>query len=137
MDKVTVSRDELLSVLQQNREQHLKEYQEAVEGHKIEAAERLEEVKAKIAEQEQALAAGKVIGAVGHWVNLKVPESHERDYNRAIKMVEMSVHSQIELDEERFTELVMDEWGWKSNFTASNENYIGKFRATGLAKGLG
>ena len=55
--------------------------------------------------------------------DLPVPHDHTAEYDRAIKMVEMSVDENLELTEQEFAMLVMDDWGWKQQFTASNSRY--------------
>ena len=55
--------------------------------------------------------------------DLPVPHDHSAEYDRAIKMVEMSVDENLELTEPEFAQLVMDDWGWKQQFTASNSRY--------------
>jgi len=51
------------------------------------------------------------------------PVSYEDNYNRAIRMLELSVEEQIELEEQIFNQLVLDEWHWKQMFTSMNATY--------------
>lgn len=48
-------------------------------------------------------------------------ESHEGEYKKVIRMVEMSVDDEITLDSRSFDQYVMDNWAWKSalDFTKS------------------
>jgi hypothetical protein len=54
---------------------------------------------------------------------LPEPQDHTIDYDRVIKMLEMSVDSLIELDEGAFDQYVMDNWSWKGDALATNEMY--------------
>ena len=38
--------------------------------------------------------------------------------------LELEVEDTVTLDERRFDQLVMDNWGWKASFTASNTPYL-------------
>ena len=115
MENVKVKKQEVLETIKKNREQHRKIFLEAVDGYKAKCVELLE-MKLK------AIKNGWV-GAVS--VSLPVPEDHTKDYDRAIKMLEMSVDDVIEMDEDSFTQFVMDDWHWKRNFLVSNSAYSG------------
>jgi hypothetical protein len=123
MRKVVVEKEQLLAILKTNRTSHVVAYEEAVKGYKIEALARLDSVNLKIKEQINSLKQGEFLSHLGFMITVPVPESHEDDYNRAIKMVEMSVDATLEIDEQRFDELVMDNWSWKDKFIASNSSY--------------
>ena len=45
------------------------------------------------------------------------------NYTRAIRMLELSVEDVIEIEEHIFNQLVLDEWGWKQQFTAMSALY--------------
>ena len=51
------------------------------------------------------------------------PVSYESSYARAIRMLELSVDTEIELELHDFDQLVQDEWQWKQAFTTSNSTY--------------
>lgn len=53
----------------------------------------------------------------------KPPVSHLRDYDRLIKMIELTDEEHIELTEQEFDQYVNDEWSWKQNFMLSNSKY--------------
>ena len=38
-------------------------------------------------------------------------------------MLEMSVDDEIELTEEEFSNIILDDWNWKRNFARLNSNY--------------
>ena len=51
------------------------------------------------------------------------PQSYEAEYTRAMRMLELSVDDTIEVEQDVFNQLVLDEWHWKMSFTASNTMY--------------
>ncbi|MBY6093828.1 hypothetical protein [Ferrimonas balearica] len=115
MQTVKIKRTELLSVLEENREKHLKDHAELLEL-------RLTEQRTKL---EACLA----------WMNAHpgehrdfqishpVPKSHEHDYNRAIKMVSMEIRDEVELSLMEFDQLVMDRWAWQDDFLRTKTLY--------------
>lgn len=113
MKKVNVHKDNLLEELQTNRENHREIYEEALEGYK-------DKVRAELENYLQRVENGDVLSIR---VNLPRPEDHTDDYDRAIKMVQMSVDDELELTENEFAQYVMDDWGWKQSFTASTAMY--------------
>lgn len=113
MDRVTVKKDALLEALRTNREAHQGIFDEAVEGYQQEAERRL---KAHLKE----VRSGKMKQVA---VFLDVPVNHTKDYDRIIKMVEMSVDDEIVLTQQNFSAFVMDDWTWKQQFLTSNSTY--------------
>lgn len=51
------------------------------------------------------------------------PQDQTRDYDRAIRMMEMSQDEVVELEEHDFAQYVLDDWSWKRQFLLSNSNY--------------
>lgn len=51
------------------------------------------------------------------------PHSYETSYTKAIRMLELSVEETIDVEENIFNQLVLDEWAWKHSFSASNASY--------------
>lgn len=113
MRTVRISKGDLVSTLIINRNAHETEYKKAVEGYCVKMVEFLKE---KVS-----------ILATGNPVDVSIsdfpPESHADDYNRALKMLEMSVDETIELTESEFRQLVEDNWSWQANFKAASMKY--------------
>lgn len=57
-------------------------------------------------------------------IGLTQPTEQTKDYDQAIKMLEMSVDDTISLDSASFSQLVMNRWHWSGNFSASNKAYV-------------
>jgi hypothetical protein len=118
MKEVTVNKQELLTILRQNRADHRAIFEEALDGF-ARTAERL------LQQRLDLLRAGQRRTVQ---VILPVPEDHTTDYDRAIKMVEMSVGDTLTLAERDFAQYVMDDWGWQREFIS---NSYGSTRASG------
>lgn len=116
MDNVTVDRLELIAKLQENLKVHTQDYKDA---HSAWLEQAIEHHKAQVASLEED-------GVLLQEGLPRAPENHEKDYNVALQMLEMSVEENVTLENHQFRELVMDEWHWKGNFAASVTRYTGK-----------
>ena len=116
MRNVKINKVELLDIVRANKEKHIKEFNEAVEDYKKAAV--------KIATENLALANS---GDVEKIAKIKAmpskPVTYEDSYTRAIRMLELSVEDVIEVEEDIFNQLVLDEWQWKNMFTATGALY--------------
>jgi hypothetical protein len=116
MNAVKINRIELLGIVRENKEKHVKEYIESVEDYKKAAL--------KIAEANLALVqTGDLDKIAKIHTQPQKPVSYETSYTRAIRMLELSVEDVIEVEEDVFNQLVLDEWAWKNMFTASASLY--------------
>ena len=117
MNKVIVKVDALKQKLIENREAHRALYEKAVEGYLVEARRQVVDLLAKI----DSHPARDALPSVSLW--LDIPEDHTSDYDQVISMLEMTVHDEVELSNSEFAQYVMDNWGWKKQWTASNAGY--------------
>jgi predicted nucleic acid-binding OB-fold protein len=116
MNAIKMNRLELLEIVKANKEKHVTEFVESVEDYKnlvLKIAQANVKL-AKTADLEQF----KSIKAMP-----STPVSYEDSYRRAIRMLELSVDEIIEVEEDVFNQLVLDEWSWKRSFTASTMSY--------------
>ena len=116
MNAIKMKRLELLSIVLSNKEKHIAEFKEAIKDYKllvIQTAE-LNLALAKTNDLEDF----KKIKSLPH-----APISYEDSYRRAIRMLELSIEDVIEVEEDVFNQLVLDEWSWKHSFAASNATY--------------
>lgn len=114
--QITVSRADLLNALRDNREKHVAEYKEAEFAFR----------ETLIAKLKESLAAVEVHGEDPrkHMVlSLDIPQSHQRDYDIAIRMLEMSRDETITIDETKYLQYVEDDWNWKAHFAATTQVY--------------
>ena len=116
MRSVMVNKTELMKVLQDNKKKHVKDFEESVKDYKKAAL--------KVAKEHVELAK---TGDLDQIAKIRAmpnrPASYEDSYNRAIRMMEMSIDENIELEEQVFNQLVLDEWSWKNSFVATGALY--------------
>lgn len=113
MDSVNIKRTELLQTLTTNRNAHRKIFLEAQAGYR----------KMAIRELDAFLSQAKTGARIQRSLTLVEPVDQTKEYDRAIRMLEMSVDETISLSEQDFQCYVMDEWRWKGQFTSSNIGY--------------
>lgn len=116
MPKVNVNRVELLGILRKNKAQHREVFEEAVEGYRVKMIKYLETMLDDV----------KKCKKVDHYIRLPLPEDQTKEYDRAIKMFEMSVDENVALDDLDFRQLVMDDWDWREKFINTNSMYSTK-----------
>lgn len=117
--KTKIEKKKLVDVLTKNRETHRDIFLDAQKGYRI----RL------IAEFEKRLELAKNNKPVDTYLHLTPPVDQTKDYDRAIKMCEMSTDEVVELGEEDFTQFVMDQWDWTRQWKNSNSAYSNKVTA--------
>lgn len=107
--KTLVDKDKLVTIVQNNRDNHRNLFEEAVEGYQKRARNELDKF------------INRLVGGdpVRISVHMSPPEDHTDDYNRALRMLELDTRSEIELDEEDAAQFLMDDWGWTNNFAES------------------
>jgi hypothetical protein len=114
--KITVKKTELLLALVKNREGHRAEFLEAQHGFR----------EAVIAELDKMLADARDLKPIRLTVSLPTPEDHTKDYDRVIRMLEMSVAEEIQISEQQFSWYVLNEWGWIQRASVTNSMYTKK-----------
>lgn len=112
MDNIKVNKIELLNIVRKNREDHAKDYSEAMDTYRQEAIKAIE----------RQLEAAKS-GDIRHSIEIVKPREFLKDYDRAITMVRMSVDDKIELSYQDFDQWVMNNWTWQESFRNSTGLY--------------
>lgn len=115
MEKIKVKRNDLVSILKKNREKHVNEYKEAVRQFRLRAVVALKK------ELDKAQNGKKFETNL----SMSRPTSHEKDYDLAIRMLEMTVEDVIVVDYHDFNNFVNDEWSWKPSFNNSAYGFSG------------
>ena len=113
METVKVNKLELLAIIKENRANHRQVFLEALEGYKKKCIELLEQHLAN-------LRTGKVYHVS---IALPEPQEHTKDYDRVIRMLELSVDDVVEIAQDQFAQYVMDDWAWKNQFTSTTSMY--------------
>lgn len=116
MHAIKMKRLELLEIVRANKEKHIAEFTESVEDYK-KLVLQIAQGNLKLAKTEDLDAFKKMKPTPS------APVSYEDSYKRAIRMLELSVEEIIEVEEDVFNQLVLDEWSWKRSFTASTMSY--------------
>ncbi len=125
MNAIKMNRLELLNIVRANLEKHKAEYIESVNDHAV-AMKLIAAENVKIAKKnanllhDGATDLSKLLPSK-QW--LAAPTSYANDYARAIRMLELSVEEVIDVEEDIFNQLVLDEWGWKHKFVAASGLY--------------
>lgn len=116
MKAVKIDKAELLGIVKENKEKHIADFAEAEEDYK--------EVVLKVCSENVKLA---TTGNLKDFEKIqgvpRAPDSYENDYTRAIRMLELSVEDTIEVEQDIFNQLVLDEWSWKTSFSMTNATY--------------
>lgn len=138
---VQVDREELIEALQRNREQHIRDYEEAMAGYKAalltkvdnafnEAGQQIEKMREKVRQRLSALTDADIPKQRDSFtiideirVEMKVPRSYASEYDAAIDMAIWDVRETLELTYAEFTCFVRDQWDWKSGFEAVSMLY--------------
>lgn len=116
MNSIKIDRFQLLGIVKENQTTHIAEYLESVEDYKAAAL--------KLAQENLKLAKTGDLSSIAKIRSLpQKPVSYESNYTRAIRMLELSVEDVIDIEEDVFNQLVLDEWSWKQSFAVSNSLY--------------
>lgn len=116
MNAIKMKRLELLEIVKANQIKHIAEYNETVADYKL--------LVLKIAKNNLALVKGGDLEQIAKVKNFPAkPVSYEDSYYRAIRMLELSIEEVIEVEEDVFNQLVLDEWHWKHSFTTMSSTY--------------
>lgn len=113
--KVKVEKKKLLEKIRLNKENHVKNYAEAVIAYKKEAL-------IQLAEQTKRVEAGKLDAKL----NLVTPIDSREEYDKLILMFEMEVEKIVELDQQEFNQYVHDETDFAISAKFSNATYLNR-----------
>lgn len=113
MNIIRMNKTSLLKKVKANREDHKKDYEEAVIGHR----------KAVIELLELNLKTAKNGGLLVTHISLPIPITKVNEYDRAIAMFENSVDTIIELSTYEFDCYMLDNWDWKAQTMFTNSTY--------------
>lgn len=116
MQKVKIKTAALLEAVVANRETHTAQFKQAFEEYRRQLILKLE------AMAQQVKDGGEAESRV---TDLPEPQDHTAEYDKVIRMLQMSADDVVELDvPHEFDCYVMDNWAWKKAFSASNSRYL-------------
>lgn len=111
-----IEKNKLLSILETNREKHIKDYNEALEGWFLALEKAVIAFSNRIAER-----ANVQVSYLNSCADK--PISYETSYDEVISILKMTEDTVIELSGEDFHKLVSDKWDWKSSFISNSTKY--------------
>jgi len=114
MKNIKAKKTEVLEILKKNRALHEEIFIEAQKVYREEVIRQLDE----------ALKNAREGRGFPGYLEIKTPENHTKDYDRVIRMLELSVEDTIELAENEVQIYVMDQWTWSHQWAASNSRYL-------------
>jgi len=106
----------LLEVVQKNRDTHRSTFEKAMESYR----------KLAIAELERGIDDAKAGRKIMRGLSLVEPMDQTKDYDRVLSMLNMTSDENIELDEQKYAQYILDQWSWKAQFDATNSRYLGQ-----------
>lgn len=116
MNAIKIDRVQLLGIVTENQKNHIAAYEESVADYKAGVL--------KLMASNLKLAKTGDLEQIAKIKNIPAkPISYEQNYSRAIRMLQLSVEEVIEVEEDVFNQLVLDEWAWKTNFVAAGSLY--------------
>lgn len=115
MNNVKVKKGELLDALENNLEKHQADVSEALAARRGEMTDYFQKALERL-ETDGEYQPRELI-------KFPLPKDNSDDYKRAIRMVRMTVDEVIELTEDQFDKLVMDNWHWKQELLNTTSLY--------------
>ena len=110
-----VKKHELLDVLKSNLDKHTNDVGELLELRREEMQEYFSVNLQKMEKDSEYNPEENI--------NFRMPVDSSKDYKKAIRMIEMTQDEVIELNEEQFDRLVMDNWDWKEQLVLTSSMY--------------
>ena len=160
LQKIKVSRENVLNIVQDNKEKHDLILKGAIEGYWMDAEsflkktekeivdginknhknqlkqlrkvrkESLKALKTNIKKDFEAVAKRDRTKGFTYWQG-KYPEDHGDDYLGTIRRLELSVDNEIELETNEFDSYIRNKWTWRDQFLSANKGYVTSYCGTG------
>ena len=121
--QIEVKKEDLISKIKANKENHIKEYNEAVEAYKIEAKKQLKNQLKELAN-----------GSLSVKVQLTSPVNQAEEYDKLITMFGWEIKDEVVLSQGEFNEYVLDETSFSIQAKFANSFYSSS-NVAGRAKG--
>ena len=128
MSRINVKREDLIKVLNTNRDKHQQEYDEAYAGYLQLCIEALEEKIVVVNDAAKALKDGPEETFDMYFNDLmQAPENHVQDYQDVIDMLELSEDTKLSVGMEEYKKYYKNDWTWSRSWELSNKMYVDKF----------
>lgn len=113
---INLSKAALIAKIKENKENHIKDYKEAVEAYKLEAKEQLEKQLKELGE-----------GSLDIKLDLIKPVDRTKEYDKVVEMFEWENNSNVDLTQQEFTMYVQDQEPSAVHARMLNASYKAKF----------
>jgi len=153
LQQIKVAREEILSIVKENKKKHDDILKDSIEGYWLEAEKTLKryekdtlyhaeknhkeqlkkmrkslrdkkkEVREQVKKELEFVEKRKKDAAFVYMRN-KYPENHSDDYIGTIRRLELCVDKEVELDVVEFDKYVRNKWEWRDSFITSNSGYV-------------
>ena len=135
---IELDRKDLLAKLRENKEKHIREYDEAIAAYKDVAKEKLnkalEKARHRLEKNHQEMIkriddfdveelSDYLVLVNEETVQLVKPRNYADKYDAAIDMVSWDVRDTLELSQSEFQCFVRDKWDWSDNFLKMSAMY--------------
>ncbi|MBE7465627.1 MAG: hypothetical protein HS116_19305 [Planctomycetes bacterium] len=107
-------RVDILRAVTVNRATHAKKYEVARAKYMKALTEKLKRMLGQVVEGQDVVLN----------IPLRKPVEFLKEYDQAIRMLELTCDEDIELDGTTFARLVLDDWPWKEDFASSTGSYL-------------
>ena len=126
MDKVKVNKEDLISILKTNRDQHGKDYNDAVGGYLMTVEAELKKTLRKVRKGEEFDL---------YFRDLSKPDSHVKEYNDVIDMLSVSKDDDVNISMEDYLKYYKNEWNWCVSWSSQNTGFLMHYRNSKAIKG--
>jgi len=156
LQKIKVSREEVLKIVQENKQKHDDVLKTAIEGYWLDAETHLKKNEKDQADQinknhkdqlkklrksrkealkqlkqrtkEDLVKVKERDRSKGfHYWGGRYPEDHGDDYLGTIRRLELSVDGEIELESNEFDSYIRNKWSWRDQFISTNTCYVNSY----------
>ena len=125
MDKITVDKENLINLIRVNKQEHIGEYEEALQGYKGQYELFLKKALVSIQKHIKDIRDSdyQKMFHVSDSFDSPVPKSHADDYDAILSMLNLHCDDKIELSYKDHQSVVMDNWAWKNDFVRTASCY--------------
>lgn len=107
--EVKVDKAKLIEKIKENKDKYAFLYEETLRLFYIAAKQELQKAIDTIDEKKSDLI-----------VSIRYPRNFIESYESAIQMLEMSIESDYDLDEDEFNTLIRNQWSWRHDFVSTS-----------------
>ena len=162
LQKIKVSREEILKIVQDNKQKHDDVLKTAIEGYWVDAETQLKRIEKEQTDQininhkeqlkrlrksrKESLKQLKLRTKEDlvrikerdrnkgfHYWGGKFPEDHGDDYIGTIRRLELCVEPHLDLDFNEFDSYIRNKWSWRESFLSSNTGYVNSYRSYSIS----